>query len=762
MTQRKRNLPIARSVLGGLLPVLAGTASMPSMADTAAADAGSTGLAEIVVTAEKRGQNLQSLAASVAAFDNQAIKELHIEKIEDITQVVPGLVLSTAGPAGDPQLTLRGLGMNNGETNQNPAVTPYINEIALPSIAYLGFQIFDLDRIEVLEGPQGTLYGRNTTGGAINFITKRPTREFTADGRLDVGNFNSTEFEGAVGGGLSDTVAARIAVDDYHRDGYQHLHSPNGAVDPNYGDVGREGVRASVSWTPMDSFDLLTIVDYGRNHSQTLAYKTAGNLLTNGSRKPCSYPTTGIPSPGTCGTYSIPRTGPGGAVTGPVNIFSDQNSDPNDVYGSFYFGNRNDAETHGVTIIADKSFARARLTSVTGYRDVSRDVAGDDGVTSILSDVVRFQHLNVFSEEVRLASDASWQTLSWLFGAYYTHDKDKENTLFNQQDQYAYSALFDSHYLQTTWSAAAFAEGDLALTDKLKLTTGARFTHEDKEFDYGGTVTGSGAFPTPVKAYSDDISANEVTGKVGLEYQLTSDKLLYANVSKGFKGGGFPATIAFSKNNLHPFAAEKIRAYEVGFKSTLIPDVLRANVAAYFYDWKDFQATTQVNISGVPVVVLADAGDARVAGVEAEITWSVTPSLSLRTGGNWLDNKIKSGIYIGQHIPNAPQWMVNEIARFEPRLATRWRPFVQADANYSSPNQTALANTPAFEVPSLVLLNARVGVKLGEGAEFALWAKNLADREYLTQIIGPGSASLPARFSYGEPRMFGVSVSYNY
>ncbi len=131
--------------------------------------------------------------------------------------------------------------MNNGETNQNPAVTPYINEIALPSIAYLGFQIFDLDRIEVPRRSQGTLYGRNTTGGAINFITRRPTQELTADGRLDVGNFNSVEFEGGIGGGLTDTVAARLAVDDYHREGYQHLHMPDGSVDPDYGDVSRGG-----------------------------------------------------------------------------------------------------------------------------------------------------------------------------------------------------------------------------------------------------------------------------------------------------------------------------------------------------------------------------------------------------------------------------------------------------------------------------------------------------------------------------------------
>ncbi len=128
------------------------------------------------------------------------------------------------------------------------------------------------------------------------------------------------------------------------------------------------------------------------------------------------------------------------------------------------------------------------------------------------------------------------------------------------------------------------------------------------------------------------------------------------------------------------------------------------------------------------------------------------PRLSLRTSGNWLDDKVKNGLYAGQHIPNAPQWMFNEVARFEPRVAYSWRPFVQVDANYQAANQVALPNTPAFEIPSEVVIDARIGVKVHDNTEVALWAKNLADRQYLTQVLGPGSASLPARFLFTDPR----------
>ena len=719
---------------------------------------------DIIVTAERRGQSLQTVPASISAFDGQALKELRVTQAEDLTKLTPGLTLRSTGVSADPLLTVRGIGMNNGETNQNPAVTAYLNEIALPSHAFLGFPIFDMERVEVLKGPQGTLYGRNTTGGAINFITRRPKQELEANFRADYGNYNLLEIEGGVSGGLTETLAARLSFTSYTRHGWQKLFLGNehGDVDSRNGDIDRKAIRGTVVWNPSPQFDATLVLDYARNNSETMAYKHAGNLKADGSRTPCSYPTTGIRDDVACGSYSIPRNGVGGPATGPRVIFSDPSNDPKVAYGSFIFGNDNDAETGGVALLLNYDFGGVKLSSVTGYRDLKRQIDGDDGSPAILSDVERHQRLKVFSQELRLASTGDGP-FDWILGAYYTRDTNRDQAIFNQKDQFAYSALFDSRFYQKTKAWAAFGQASYELTDGLKATVGLRYTDEKKTYSYDGTVVGSGPFPVPIRNFNSQIEAKKVSGKVGLDYQVNSDLLLYANASRAFKGGGYPATITFTVNEAQPFAPEEITAYEAGFKAQLIRNVLRINGAGYYYDWKDFQATTQVNRGGVPVTVLATAGDAEIKGVELEVVFSPIPDITLRSGVNWMDSDIKNGRYAGQRTPNAPEWTVNSVLRIEPvGLTDGFRPFFQMDGSWNSATKTALPNTVATIEPDLLLLNARMGLKFDNGFEIAGWVRNLTDTVYRTQILGPGSASLPARFIYGDPITYGVSASISF
>lgn len=729
-----------------------------------AQEAGFADSADIIVTAERRGQSLNSVPASINAFDSETLKDLRVTQAEDLTKLTPGLTLRTTGVSADPMLTVRGIGMNNGETNQNPAVTAYLNEIALPSHAFLGFPIFDMERVEVLKGPQGTLYGRNTTGGAINFITRRPKQDFEANFRVDYGNYNLLEIEAGVGGGLSETLAARLAVTSYTRNGWQKLilGPEHGDVDSRNGDIDRKAIRGTVVWTPTPEFDATLILDYARNNSETMAYKHNGNLKTDGSRAICSYPSTGIRDEIACGSYSIPRASVGGPATGPVTIFSDPSDDPRVAYGSFIFGNDNDAKTGGVALLLNYDLGGVKLSSVTGYRDLKRDIDGDDGTPAILSDVERHQRLKVFTQELRLASTGNGP-LSWIVGAYYTRDTNHDQAIFNQKDQFAYSALFDSRYYQKTKAWAVFGQGSYKLTDGLTATLGLRYTDEKKNYFYDGTVTGSGSYPVPIRNFKSHITASKVSGKIGLDYQINPDVMLYANVSRAFKGGGYPSTITFSVDQALPFKPEEITAYEAGFKANLIRNVLRINGAGYYYDWKDFQATTQVNRNGVPVTVLATAGDAEIKGVELEVVFSPIPDITLRSGVNWMDTEIKNGRYMGQIAPNAPKWTVNSVLRLEPvGITGPFRPFFQMDGSWNSKTQTALPNTIPNLEPALLLLNARMGLKFDSGLEVAGWVRNLTDKVYRTQILGPGSASLPARVTYGDPITYGVSASISF
>lgn len=746
--------------------LLSGTAiAVALLAIPGISQAQETAGGDIIVTAERRGQSLQTVPASINAFSGEALKDLRVTQAEDLTKLTPGLTLRSTGVSADPLLTVRGVGMNNGETNQNPAVTAYLNEIALPSHAFLGFQIFDMDRVEVLKGPQGTLYGRNTTGGAINFITRRPKQQFEANMRVDYGNYNLLEVEAGVGGGLTDTLAARVAVSSYTRNGWQKLivGSEHGDVDSRNGDIDRKAVRGTLVWNPSPDFDATLIVDYARNNSETLAYKHAGNLKVDGSRTQCSYPSTGVRDDTVCGSYSIPRASVGGAALGGVQIFSDPSNDPRLAYGSFIFGNDNDAKTGGVALLMNYDMGRVGVSSVTGYRELKRTIGGDDGSPAILSDVLRHQKLSVFSQELRLASDETWGPLSWIVGAYYTRDTNRDQAIFNQKDQYAYSALFDSRYRQKTEAWAVFGQASYEIIDGLKGTVGLRYTNEKKDYWYDGTVTGSGSYPVPIRNYSNSISASKVSGKIGLDYQVNPDVMLYANVSRAFKGGGFPATITFSLNEAQPFAPEEITAYEAGFKASLVPNVLRINAAGYFYDWKDFQATTQVNRGGVPVTVLSTAGDAEIKGIEAEVVFNPVPDVTLRTGVNWMDSEIKNGRYVGQRTPNAPEWTVTSVLRVEPvGDLGAFRPYFQLDGSWNSRTKTALPNTVATEEPALLLANFRAGLKFENGLELAGWVRNLTDKVYRTQILGPGSASLPARFIYGDPITYGISASFSF
>ena len=276
----------------------------------------SNGIEEIVVTAQRREQNLQDVSISISVLTGEQLDELRIEQPADLAAFTPGMYVSK-GIAGNPIFALRGIGMNNNESNQNPAVTPYIDQVPLPSIAMMGFQMFDLERVEILKGPQGTLYGRNVTGGAINFITKKPSQEFDSSFSATYGRHELIDIEAAVGGGLSENLSARLAVKSITRNGWQKLITgiQPGDVDSNNGEVERQAARGSLLWTPSDNFDLHFVADYGSGGSETLGYKHAGTSLRTDPGVPCSYVTTGIRNEDECASFAIIRTGNGGGIS---------------------------------------------------------------------------------------------------------------------------------------------------------------------------------------------------------------------------------------------------------------------------------------------------------------------------------------------------------------------------------------------------------------------------------------------------------------
>ena len=719
---------------------------------------------EVVVTAQRREQRVQEVAASITVLSGEQIDQLNIEQPADVATFTPGLVVTT-GNDGNPVFALRGIGMNNGESNQNPSVTPYIDEVALPSIAMLGFQLFDLERVEVLKGPQGTLYGRNVTGGAINFVTRKPGQELEASARLDMGRFDLMQFDGAIGGGVTDDLSLRLAGNVTTRDGWQTLRlgPDHGDVDSSNGEVDRRAFRGSAYWAPSDAFDLTFVADYGSSASEVLGYEHAGNVLRDGSGL-CSYAATGIRNEEECASFAIRRESVGGdPVTGDVEVVADLDGDPRAVDASFSFGNKDDVESLGFSNTINVNMGRTVLTSVTGYRDFDREVGGDNGSPYVISDTYRTFDIELLTQELRLASDDSWDDLQWLIGAYFSNDKVDDLVLFNFRDHIAFSGLFDSHFFQETEDVALFGHAEWQMDERWRLVGGLRFTQEDRFFRYNGNVEGTGA-PVPLDFFADSVDSEEVTGKIGVDYTPNDEWLIYGSVSRGFKAPGYPATIAFSVPQILPFESEELIAWEAGFKSTLAGGNLLLNSAAYYYDWNDLQATTAVDRAGIRLIVLANAGDARVYGVESEMTWFPTEELTLRAGVNVMDAEITSGEFTGDTPVQTPTFMANGIATYTPRVTIAGaEPFVQVDFSYRSEIELALANNAAEVQDGYGLLGLRAGLRSpDERWEASLWAENLTDELYKASSFGAGSTFLPGRIVYGPPRTYGVTLAYHY
>jgi iron complex outermembrane recepter protein len=409
------------------------------------------------------------------------------------------------------------------------------------------------------------------------------------------------------------------------------------------------------------------------------------------------------------------------------------------------------------------TLGRTVLTSVTGYRDFDRATGGDNGSPFVVSDTSRTFDIEVLTQELRLASDESWGPLQWLAGAYYSNDKIDDLVLFNFRDHIAFSGLFDSFFSQETEDFALFGHAEWQMSDDWRLIGGLRYTQEDRDFQYSGNVVGTGA-PVPLAEFVDSVDTDELTGKIGIDYLPSEEWLLYVSVSRGFKGPGYPATIAFSVPQILPFESEELMAYEAGFKSTLAGGNLLFNAAAYFYDWNDLQATTAVDREGIRLIVLANAGDARVYGLESEASWFPSEELTLRAGFNLMDAEITSGEFDGNTPVQTPSFMAHLIGTYTPTATIAGaQPFAQFDLSYRSEVELALANNPAEVQDGYAVLGLRAGLRSQDSRwEGALWAKNLADELYKASSFGAGSTFLPGRIVYAPPRTYGISLSYRY
>ncbi len=750
-------------------------AATPAHADDqlppqSAAPAGQHGvqIEEIIVTAQKRTQNIQDIPIAVSALDSDTLKSLGIKSSDEISEFMANLQIGLpAGKGNQPIIAIRGVGLNDTNTNNAGPNGVYVDEVYMSSPASQTFQTFDLDRVEVLKGPQGTLYGRNTTGGAINYISAKPTDDPQALAHVSYGSFNTYQIDGMVSGPITDQVNGRLAFVHNASDGYmENLANgkyANGANDYAY--------RGQIAAKPSDDLTLLLNLHGGRVDTRPTEYRQLGTLSSSLSQCPNDQILAG---------------------------------DCTDLYGykaprGFYQGNYNRDQnlkinSYGGSVRADYILGAVTFTSISAFESSNKFHPEDTDAEPHRLLEVDFGVLSKsYTQEFRAAG--SGETYHWLGGVYYL----KENLTQNQKA----SALLDidaiyfpgvgngnaligtGHSTQNTDAYAGYGQADYEIIDRTRLTLGGRYTYERKTFDTAALLSTetNGAFPAPSPLYAaqENLSNGAASWRAALDYRLATQILAYASISTGFKSGGFNGGIlstnpADALRQLQPIKPEHVTAYETGFKSDLLDKRLRLNGAAFYYDYTDMQVYNLIPaaaVGGLPVSVLDNAPTATIEGLELEADAEPVRNLTTRVNLGVLDTKMGHFIsgagtseiadFTGHRLPLAPKFTAESIVEYVIGMPNDDQVKAETSLSYRSKQFFDVRNDPLLTQTGYWLLNARLAYVTRDGRwELAGFGKNLTATQYLNYAVNISSPFGLLEEVVGAPRSGGVEVTFRY
>ncbi|MBW7836059.1 MAG: TonB-dependent receptor [Sphingomonadales bacterium] len=618
--------------------------------------------------------------------------------------------------------------------------------------------LIDLERVEVLRGPQGTLFGRNTIGGAVSMVSAAPASEFSLDGRLKYGSFDRAEARAVVNVPLSETLSSKVAVIYRNIDGYVHRITDNSRL----GDEETVGIRFATRWTPADTLTFDLSVDYSDSDGtsppqnviqivETANFPSVVNGLFVGP--PCVPPPSPLNNPA-CFNSQYEAN----------DRFTEQGT----------FNSEQKTEVWGLNFTAEY-LATDWLTvkSITGYREVdavgSRD--GDHTPILIQNTYDTWTHKQ-FSQELQLLGTNFDDSLNWILGAYYFSEKG-ENLSFIDFP----IASFQSGGSVDNENFALFAQATYDITRRLALTAGVRWTDETKTFlpDQFVLVDPLGLFPPGsvpgfrlVNFETNKFSISEVKPMATVSYKLTDDLMAYGSFSQGFKSGGFNQRILVPVQNPKAFAPEFVSSYEAGLKwdSPSLP--LRINAAFFYTDYKDLQIQT---FDGVQPVT-ANAASAEIKGLEIEMNAAPIDGMSISVGIGYTDAKYKdldpsvlaTGVGLDNEFAQIPEWTINAGVSYEYGLRGGMGSVTpRVDVVYQSATFLDTANTPALRQPGFALVNAAVAYESETGAwGLTLYGRNLTDKTYLTGGFADFLDQGYAEALIGRPREWGIQLDVHY
>ena len=760
----------------------------PESSDTLAEDA-EAAAAAIVVTARRREETAQDVPIALSVVDNSQLEATGNFTLGQIQQLVPSLQIFSFNPRNT-NVNIRGLGSNVALTNDGleNGVGFYIDNVYYGRVGQSQFDLVDLQQIEVLRGPQGTLFGKNTTAGAINITTRAPVFDYELQGEATVGDYGYHQVRGSLSGPLiGDVVAFRLSLADTHRDGF--LYNVTTRQDAqNYDNF---TARGQLLIRPASNLDIKLIGDFSRQKQDFVLNVFAGifSNYDNGAVIPNNF---------------LQRAARAGYTPLPIDPFA-RLGDSNSPFQS-------NMDSYGASGQIDWNLGGAALTSITAYRWWDWNPANDGDATAlpIITKAQQANRQRQFSQEVRLASTGK-RTIDYVVGAYYfwqivrgfgatAYGANAANwNLPTVAAAVGNAALngFEANSISTpeTKSLAFFGQADWNITDTLALTGGLRFTNEKKsgafsQFHVAGTNLAT--LPTavataalairnqfnPVTSFETSFTDNSLSGLLSLSWKPTPAVLTYATYSRGNKSGGLNLTNlpAGIDPDVRP---EKIDNFELGLKSQLWDRRVTFNLAGFWTETTDYQtAITELTPGTVNVrQYIANIPKVRSRGIEADLVVAPSEWLSFTASGSYVDATFRDyrnapqapenlnlgGIQdlTGRQIPGVPKFTYTlGVDASQPLFESGGHTlelYGHADFSHRSSLNTTVSLSRYGEVEGYGILNARIGVRLADGSiDASLWARNLTDTEYF-QTLSPGNTGAITAI-IGEPRTIGVTL----
>ena len=754
-THRTRDLKLKT----GWLCVLSAALLVPMRVPASEPD---TVLEEVVVTAQKHSQDVQDVGVAITAMSGEDMQALRIQQPLNLSTIAPSLSTMNATTDSTPLFLIRGIGLDDFNMNNSSGVGTYLDEVFASFPGFLTAAMYDVDRVEILEGPQGTLYGKNTAGGAINIISKRPTDAFEGYVDLDYSRWETTDVTAAVSGPLTDSIKARLAATaTLQGEGYQTDIDTH----QKYGKLNRGGARALFDIRLTDAADLLLNLHYVYDHSVPSSPSTPNVEALVPPNLPFK----------TAGLLDSP---PGGTLVrvGGLPLYKDENGE-------------------GEVATLNLRLGGLTLTSISDFDDFfARSLDNYDGYPAADNNWTKNFQQQQFSEELRLASPTGG-LVDWIVGTEYAqnwfHCRDSLDWTFvyGLADYITQGgkAITATNFIQTQQSEGLYAHAETHLSARWTLVTGLRYSRDEASFG-GVTIDPTGLLtyaannftgpivPNTVLAALDESRWNQnVSYRLEPDFHLTDKILLYASVATAYKAGiyyGQPAQVSVDWGYVDP---EHVRTTELGLKSRFLRDSLQFDAALFDTDIRDRQSSlslwagpagTQPLIAG-----LGNVPRSRIDGAESQFEWRPVSGLEVHLGATYLHARVTetltndnglalfTPVPVGHILPDAPSFSGNWLVLYEHAAGGNLKMYAQANDHYTGAEHPYLGDPTTFGRGHS--LGARIGVKSpAQRWDSSLWVTNLTDTRPLTYAYA-GSEGQQVSY-YQKPRSVGVNFTYTF